>query len=120
MGGVRGMSSLTLGLIGVAYAFVFDIRLLSRVALVVWFVCLAACLVVFLGNPPAFVDVTFWAAACAAVWAIERGGRRPALLFAGIAGFLIGASAPFVAVFADPYLPDPAAAIVFTWVVAVI
>ncbi|MCF2872053.1 hypothetical protein L0664_13340 [Octadecabacter sp. G9-8] len=114
------MSSLTLGLIGVAYAFVFDIRFFSRVAQVVWLVCVVACLVVFLSNPPPFVDVTFWAVACAGVWALARSGHRPALMFAGVAGFLIGASAPFVAVFADPYLPDPAtAAVVCAWLVAV-
>lgn len=91
------MSGLTIGLAGVAAAFVT--RALGQVRLgdILWLVAACAALVVFVGDPRPFAEMTIWAAASAIIWFADTSRAKPAIICSGVAGFLVGAGAPYLA-----------------------
>lgn len=92
------MLGLTIGLAGVSAAFVTQAVAEGRFGQFFWAVATCAALVVFLGNPRPFNQVTVWAVASVVVWFIANGGaNKPAILCGGVAGFLIGSAAPYLA-----------------------
>jgi hypothetical protein len=61
-----------------------------------WVLCGCAALAVFIFEPRAFVEVTLWAGGAAILWLFDQSERKSDTVLAGIAGFLIGASAPYL------------------------
>lgn len=103
------MSSLTIGLFLLSCAFLSRACAPDHSAPALWSLSASAALVAFIVEPRAFSEVTLWAAAGVCVWVLDRSDTKTDLLFAGIAGFLIGASAPYLALFVDEHVPSPTA-----------
>lgn len=91
------MPVLTIGLAGVSAAFVTRAVAQERFGQFFWAVATCAALLVFLSDPCPFNEVTVWAGAAAVVWFLDNGGAKPAILSGGVAGFLIGSAAPYLA-----------------------
>lgn len=91
------MPGLTIGLAGVSAAFMTQAVARGHFEQFFWAVATCAALVVFVGDPLPFNQVTIWAGAAAVVWFLDNGGAKPAIFFGGVAGFLIGSSAPYLA-----------------------
>lgn len=103
------MSGVTLGLLGLSAKLLFRVDLQGRAAQVLWAICGVGCAFAFSSIRPDFADVMVWALAAAAIWGVDRCEDKPRLLFACLAGVLVGAVAPFVALLATPYVPAPGA-----------
>lgn len=91
------MPGLTVGLASVSAAFVARAVAQGRFDSVFWAVATCAALVMFLDNPRPFDQVTVWAVAAVVVWFLENGSAKIAILCGGVAGFLIGSAAPYLA-----------------------
>ena len=104
------MTSLAFGLFGLAIAFLGASRLRGPGTLTIWFACAAAALTVFLAQPRSFVEVALWAVTAGGLCLLVRGrtAADETLVFAAIAGWLIGAVAPHVGASLDQVssLPD--------------
>ncbi|KQI70747.1 hypothetical protein AN191_16335 [Loktanella sp. 5RATIMAR09] len=90
------MSSLSIGLFGLSCAFFWRSWMQERMGQTLWVLCGCAALAVFMIAPRPFVEVTLWAGGAAMLWLFDQTDTKSDLVFAGIAGFLIGASAPYL------------------------
>ena len=68
----------------------------ERMGQTLWVLCAFAALAVFIVAPRAFAEVRLWAGGAAILWLFDQTDTKSDLVFAGIAGFLIGASAPYL------------------------
>ena len=91
------MPGLTIGLAGVSAAFVTLAVAQGRFGQFFWAVATSSALLVFLGDPGPFNQVTVWAAAAVVIWFLENADAKPSILSSGVAGFLIGSAAPYLA-----------------------
>lgn len=91
------MIPLAAGLIGVSAAYLTCSLRLTRMAEALWTMASAGAVTVFLIHPNPFPEVAIWAAITFAVCVLDgRDSRGAQLVYAGITGFLLGHTNPYL------------------------
>lgn len=105
------MIPLALGLISVSAAFLTCSLRLACMAETLWAVGAAGAVSVFLIRPNPFPEVAIWAAITFAICVLDgRETRGVQLFYAGITGFLLGHTNPYLYQFLTEYAPTAAEA----------
>lgn len=100
------MISLAAGLISVSAAYLTWSVRLARMAETLWTMAAAGAVTVFLMRPNPFPEVAIWAAITFAVCVLDgRDTRGAQLVYAGITGFLLGHTNPYLHQFLTEHAP---------------
>lgn len=100
------MIPLAAGLIGVSTAYLTCSLRLTRMAGTLWTMASAGAVTVFLIHPNPFPEVAIWAAITFAVCVLDgRDTHGAQLVYAGITGFLLGHTNPYLHQFLTEHAP---------------
>lgn len=101
------MTGLSLGLFGLSTAMLLDALTLRRAGQLSWLLAALAGLAVFIAAPAPHAEVAVWALASLLLWSIDRTDRPTGQLAAALSGYLVGDSAPWIALPLDGPLQLP-------------